>query len=107
DDFDPVETQADLVVQLCSNVKFANHAAGKTLLRRLRGAFEPKAHHQGFTFSGFRGVLGFIDGTANPASEDRPRVVLIGDADPSFRYGSYLAFRKIRHAVAAWAELPL
>ncbi len=107
DEYDPAETQADLVMQLCSNVKFANHAVGKTLLGRLGGAFEPKAHHQGFIFSGTRGVLGFIDGTANPASEDRPSVVLIGDTDPLFRDGSYMAFRKIREDVAAWDKLSL
>ena len=72
DEYDSAETQADLVMQLCSNVKFANQIAGKTLLGRLGGVFEPKAHHQGFIFPGTRGVLGFIDGTANPASEDRP-----------------------------------
>jgi putative iron-dependent peroxidase len=107
DEYDPAETQADLVVQLCSNVKFANHTAGKTLLGRLGGVFEPKTHHQGFIFPGTRGVLGFIDGTANPASEDRPSVVLVGDADPSFRDGSYMAFRKIREDVAAWDKLSL
>ncbi len=107
DEYDPAQTQADLVVQICSNVKFANHTAGKTLLGRLGGAFGPKAHHQGFIFPGTRGVLGFIDGTANPASEDRPGVVLIGDADPFFRDGSYMTFRKIREDVAAWDKLSL
>ena len=107
DEYDPVETQADLVVQLCSNVKFANHIAGKTVLGRLGGAFEPKAHHQGFIFPGTRGVLGFIDGTANPASEDRPSVVLIGETDPFFRDGSYMIFRRIREDVAAWDKLSL
>lgn len=90
DEYDPVETQADLILQLCSDVKFANHVAGKTVLGRLGGVFEPKAHHQGFIFPGTRGVLGFIDGTAKPASEDRPSVVLIGDTDPFFRDGSYM-----------------
>jgi porphyrinogen peroxidase len=107
DEFDPVQTQADLVVQVCSNVKFANHIAGKTLLGRLGGVFQPKAHHQGFIFPDTRGVLGFVDGTANPASEDRPSVVLIGDTDPFFRGGSYMAFRKIREDVAVWDKLSL
>ena len=80
DEYDPAETQADLVVQICSNVKFANHTAGKTLLGLLGKAFTPKVYHQGFIFPGSRGVLGFIDGTANPGTEDRPSVVLVGDA---------------------------
>jgi len=107
DEYDPAETQADMVVQICSNVKFANHTAGKTLLDLLSKAFTPKAYHQGFTFPGSRGVLGFIDGTANPGTEDRPSVVLVGDADPAFRDGSYMLFRKIREDVAAWNKLSL
>src|SRR5262245_52601174 len=107
DEYDPELTQADVVLQLCSNVKFANHVAGKVLLRDFRGTFEPKTHHQGFTFPGSRGVMGFIDGTANPGTEERPGVVLIGDADPHFRDGSYMTFRKICQDVAAWDKLSL
>ena len=107
DEFDPTRTQADLAVQVCSNVKFANHAAGKALGAALRGAFAPKAHHQGYTFPGSRGVLGFVDGTANPGQEDRPSIVLIGDEDPPFRDGSYMVFRKIREDVERWDRLTL
>ncbi|PYM82365.1 MAG: hypothetical protein DME09_14530 [Candidatus Rokuibacteriota bacterium] len=107
DEYDPTAAQTDLVMQICSNLKFANLIAGKTLLGRLGRVFEPKAHHQGFIFPGTRGVLGFIDGTANPASEDRPSVALIGDTDPLFRDGSYMAFRKIREDVTAWDKLSL
>ncbi len=107
DEYDPAETQADMVVQICSNVKFANHTAGKTLLSLLSEAFTPKAYHQGFTFPGSRGVLGFIDGTANPGTEDRPSVVLVDDADPAFRDGSYMTFRKMREDVADWNKLSL
>ena len=42
DEYDPAETQADVVVQICSNVKFANHTAGKTLLGLLTKAFTPE-----------------------------------------------------------------
>jgi putative iron-dependent peroxidase len=107
DEYDPAKTQADLVVQICSNVKFANQTTGETLLGLLSKAFTPKAYHQGFIFPGSRGLLGFIDGTANPGTEDRPSVVLIGDADPTFRDGSYMLFRKIREDVAAWNKLSL
>lgn len=107
DEYDPAETQTDLVVQICSNVKFANHTAGQTLLGVLSKAFTPKAYHQGFIFPANRGVLGFVDGTANPGTEDRPGVVLVGDADPAFRDGSYMLFRKIRDDVAAWNKLSL
>jgi putative iron-dependent peroxidase len=107
DEFDPAQTQADLALQLCSDVRFANHVAGKLLLTQLVESFATKAHHQGFTFPGSRGVLGFIDGTANPGTEERPEIVLIGDADPAFRDGAYMAFRKIREDVPAWDKLSL
>ena len=54
DEYDPAEAQADLVMQICSNLKFANHIAGKTLLGGLGRVFEAKAHHQGFIFPGTR-----------------------------------------------------
>lgn len=107
DEYNPTETQTDLVVQICSNVKFANHTAGKILLGLLGGAFTTTAYHQGFTFPGSRGVMGFIDGTANPGTEERPGVVLVGGDDPAFRDGSFMAFRKIREDVAAWNKLSL
>lgn len=79
DEYDPAESQADIVVQICRTTKFANHTAGKTFLGLLSKVFTSKAYHQGFTFPGSCGVLGFIDGTANLGTEDWPRAVLVGD----------------------------
>lgn len=107
DQYDDADTQTDMVIQLCSNVKYANYTSADALLKALAPAFSLAAHHQGFGFPGSRGVLGFIDGTANPGAEHKPDVVLIGDEDPAFTGGSYMTFRKIVEDVAHWDALSL
>ncbi|PZC47503.1 MAG: putative iron-dependent peroxidase [Chloroflexi bacterium] len=107
DEFNPAETQTDVVIQICSNVKYANYACADSLLKALAPAFSLAAHHQGFGFPGSRGALGFIDGTGNPGAEEKPHVALIGAEDPAFQGGSYMTFRKIVEDVSRWDALSL
>jgi deferrochelatase/peroxidase EfeB len=45
DQFDPHQTQADLALQICSNVKYANHVVSKALMQVLHGVVVPSSHH--------------------------------------------------------------
>lgn len=59
----------------------------------------------GFRYFDERDLLGFVDGTANPAHADIPEAALVGDDDPMFAGGSYVVVQRYTHDLAAWNEL--
>lgn len=62
----------------------------------------------GFRYFDARDLLGFVDGTANPAGAELPDATLITpDADPEFAGCSYVVVQKYLHDLAAWAELTI
>lgn len=61
----------------------------------------------GFRYFDARDLLGFVDGTANPAGADLPDATLISaGADPDFAGCSYLVVQKYLHDLEAWGKLP-
>ncbi len=60
---------------------------------------------QGFRYLDSRDLTGFVDGTENPAGEDRAAVAIVGDGDPPFAGGSYVAIQRYVHDLAAWERL--
>ncbi|MFK8252246.1 Dyp-type peroxidase [Ancylobacter terrae] len=59
----------------------------------------------GFRYFDARDLLGFVDGTANPAGQDIPAAALVGDEDPDFAGGSYVVTQKYLHDMAGWTRL--
>jgi porphyrinogen peroxidase len=60
----------------------------------------------GFRYFDARDLLGFVDGTANPAGADIAGAALIGaGADPAFAGGSYVVVQKYLHDLGAWNAL--
>ena len=53
-----------------------------------------------------RDLLGFVDGTENPAEDEAAAAVFIGDEDPGFAGGTYVIVQKYLHDLAAWNALP-
>ena len=72
---------------------------------RLRGVGEIVDEVHGFKYFDERDLLGFVDGTENPAGETLMRAVVIGDEDPDFTGGTYVMVQKYVHDVAAWNAL--
>jgi len=72
---------------------------------RLRGVVEIVDEVRGFKYFDERDLLGFVDGTENPAGETLMRAVVIGDEDPDFTGGTYVMVQKYVHDVAAWNAL--
>ncbi|NLR08377.1 MULTISPECIES: Dyp-type peroxidase [Lactobacillaceae] len=60
---------------------------------------------QGFRYFEGRAIIGFVDGTENPASNDATQYALIGDEDPEFVNGSYAFAQKYTHNMDAWNAL--
>lgn len=59
----------------------------------------------GFRFFDDRDLLGFVDGTENPAGAAAVAATAIGDEDPDFAGGSYVHVQKYLHDMSAWRAL--
>ncbi|HUL99894.1 MAG TPA: Dyp-type peroxidase, partial [Mycobacterium sp.] len=59
----------------------------------------------GFRFFDNRDLLGFVDGTENPAGPLAEAAVFVGDEDPDFAGGSYVIVQRYLHDMAAWNSL--
>jgi putative iron-dependent peroxidase len=59
----------------------------------------------GFRYFDSRDLLGFVDGTANPAGTDIEDAALVGDDDPDFAGGSYVVVQRYLHDLDAWNAL--
>lgn len=74
---------------------------------KLRGAVDPVDETHGFRFHDGKSIIGFIDGTENPAVDENPyQFAVIGDAEPQFTGGSYAFVQKYLHNMDAWNALP-
>jgi porphyrinogen peroxidase len=61
----------------------------------------------GFRSFDERDLLGFVDGTENPAGPAALDAALIADEDPDFAGGSYAVVQKYLHDLQAWDALPV
>ncbi len=74
-------------------------------LSRLAGAVSVMDEVHGFRYFDERDLLGFVDGTENPAGAAAGTAALVGDADPGFAGGSYVIVQKYLHDMTAWNAL--
>jgi porphyrinogen peroxidase len=72
---------------------------------RLRGYASVIDEVHGFRSFDDRDLLGFVDGTENPAGSAATASVLIGDEDQEFAGGSYVIVQKYLHDLSAWDAL--
>jgi porphyrinogen peroxidase len=72
---------------------------------RLREVADVVDETHGFKYFDERDLLGFVDGTENPAGDEAARHVVIGDEDPGFAGGSYVMVQKYLHDLTAWNAL--
>jgi len=78
----------------------------RILLARLGDAVTVVDEVSGFRYFDARDLLGFVDGTANPAGPDLPASALVADEDPEFAGGSYVVVQKYLHDLGAWERVP-
>jgi len=62
---------------------------------------------QGFRYFDMRSIIGFVDGTENPAGRKLEHFTLIGDEDSAFSQGSYVLVQKYLHKMTEWNALPV
>lgn len=52
-------------------------------------------------------LLGFVEGTENPAGDDATVAVRIGEEDPAYAGGSWIIVQKYVHDLTTWDALPV
>jgi putative iron-dependent peroxidase len=100
-----VSTPGDLVLHIRAPRMDACFELADQSLRRVDGAVTVVDETHGFRYFDLRDLLGFVDGTENPAGRDAVRAVLVGSEDQAFTGGSYLHVQKYLHDMAAWNAL--
>jgi putative iron-dependent peroxidase len=76
------------------------------IMVRLSGAVTVADEVHGFRYFEHRDLLGFVDGTENPAGQLAFDSVIIGAEDPAYAGGSYVIVQKYLHDMDAWNALP-
>ncbi|MFT8717907.1 Dyp-type peroxidase [Acetobacter sp.] len=79
----------------------------KNIVSRLEGAATVTDEVHGFKYFDERDLLGFVDGTENPAGQVAIDATIIGDEDPDFAGGSYVIVQKYLHNLKKWNAIPV
>ena len=77
------------------------------IMKRLDGAVSVVDEVHGFTYFDDRDLIGFVDGTENPAGAEADAATIIGAEDPDFSGGSYVIVQKYLHDLKGWNRLPV
>jgi len=77
------------------------------IMARLGDTVAPVDEVHGFRYFDRRDLLGFVDGTENPAGQEAVDATLVGEEDPAFAGGSYVIVQKYLHDLTGWNALPI
>ncbi len=102
-----VATSGDLLLHLRAHRLDLCFELSQRLMDRLGDCARVIDEVHGFRSFDERDLLGFVDGTENPAGSAAAAAVVIGDEDPLFAGGSYVVVQKYVHDLAAWDSLPV
>ena len=101
-----VSTPGDLIFHIRAKRMDLCFELATQIMSRLKGAVTVADEVHGFRYFDERDVLGFVDGTENPAGSAAADAVFIGDEDPAFAGGSYVIVQKYLHNLDGWNKLP-
>lgn len=77
------------------------------LMSRLAGAVSTVDEVHGFKYFDDRDLIGFVDGTENPAGAAADAATLVGEEDAAFVGGSYVIVQKYMHDLERWNKVPV
>lgn len=104
--FTAVSTPGDIFFHIRALNVSACYELSSMIAQELEGVVTPVDEVHGFRYLDGRSIIGFVDGTENPESEDERRdYAVIGQEDPEFAGGSYVFVQKYLHDMQAWQNL--
>ena len=101
-----VSTPGDLLFHIRAKRMDLCFELATQIMARLGDAVSEVDEVHGFRFFDNRDLLGFVDGTENPAGNAAVEAVLVAEEDPAFVAGSYVIVQKYLHNMAGWNALP-
>jgi len=101
-----VSTPGDLLFHIRAERGDFTFEFERLLLDALGDSVQVVDEVTGFRYFDSRDLLGFVDGTANPADGEMASSTLVGDEDPEFAGGSYVVVQKYLHDLTKWGALP-
>lgn len=101
-----VSTLGDLLFHIRSSQMGLCFEFASIIDEKLRGVVESVDETHGFRYLDGKAIIGFVDGTENPAVDENPYLfAVIGEEDPNFKGGSYVFVQKYIHDMVAWNTL--
>ncbi len=101
-----VSTPGDLLFHIRSSQMGLCFEFASIIDEKLRGVVESVDETHGFRYLDGKAIIGFVDGTENPAVDENPYLfAVIGEEDPNFKGGSYVFVQKYIHDMVAWNTL--
>lgn len=100
-------TPGDLLFHLKAQRLDLCFELARQLMLRLTDHVDVVDEVQAFRYFDERDLLGFVDGTENPAGAAAVTAVTVGPEDPHFAGGSYTIVQKYFHNLPAWEALPV
>lgn len=102
-----VATPGDMLLHIRADSMDLCFELATLLINGLDGAMTVVDEVHGFRYFDQRAIIGFVDGTENPAGREAVDFTVIGEEDPEFAGGSYVLVQKYLHDMAGWNALPV
>jgi putative iron-dependent peroxidase len=102
-----VSTQGDLLFHIRAMSPDLCFELATHIMSQLGDAVASVDEVHGFKYYDQRDLLGFVDGTEDPADQRAIDAAIVGDEDPAFAGGSYCIVQKYLHDLKAWNDLPV
>ncbi len=101
-----VATPGDLIFHIRAKRMDLCFELATQIMTKLGGAVAPVDEVHGFRYFDDRDLIGFVDGTENPAGQAAIDAAYVGAEDAAFTGGSYVIVQKYLHDLAGWNALP-
>lgn len=98
-------TPGDLLIHIKADRMDLCYEVGQRLTQRLGSSVTTVDEVHGFRYFDLRDMIGFVDGTENPAGPDAVDAITVGDEDPAFAGGSYVVIQRYVTDFAGWESL--
>lgn len=109
DKYTAVSTPGDVLFHIRAKQMGLCFEFASIIDQKLQGVAESIDETHGFRYMDGKAIIGFVDGTENPAVDENPYkfAVISSQEDPDFAGGSYVFVQKYVHDMKAWNALPV
>jgi len=98
-------TPGDVLLHIRAEREDFCHELQRLVLASLGDAVTVADEVHGFAYMDSRDLIGFVDGTENPAGEERFAFTIVGEEDAAHAGGSYVTVQRYVTDFAAWQAL--